>query len=77
MERKNEGEVRNVHSAQLPFARSRVPIGESITFLNIKALRDFQILHKSNTTLDKREYRLYANNAVPLRVKKQDERMRD
>ena len=48
MERKNEGEVRNVHSVQLRFAHSRISMGEGISFLKIKTLRDFQILHKSN-----------------------------
>ena len=51
-----EDDARIRHSAQLRFARKRVPIGGVDSFLKIKALRDFQILQKSNTTLDKRGY---------------------
>ena len=51
-----EDELRIIHSAQLRFVCNRVPIGEVDSFLKIKALRDFQILHRSNTTLDNRGY---------------------
>jgi len=37
-------------------APNRVPIGEGDSFLKIKALRNFQILHRSNTILDNRGY---------------------
>jgi len=51
-----EDEARSIHSAQLRFARKRVPISGVDSFLKIKALRDFQILQRSNTTLNKRGY---------------------
>ena len=41
-----------IHSAQLRFTRTRIPIGEVDSLLKTKAFRDFQILHRSNTTLD-------------------------
>ena len=62
---KGEGDVRSFHSAQLRFARKRVPIGVDTTFLKIKALRDFQILQRSSTTLDKWRVGLADNDWSP------------
>ena len=72
-QRKDEDEVRSVHSSQLRFARNRVPIGEGVSFLKIKALRDFQILQRSITTLDKWGCWLWANECSSSRMKNQDE----
>jgi len=50
-ERVEEDESCNFHSAQLRLARSSVPIGLEASLLKTRAFRDFQMLHKSKTTL--------------------------
>ena len=63
-----EDVCRSIHSAQLRFARNRVPIGEGESFLKIKPLRDFQILQSSKTTLSTRGYWFCTNKCRPSRI---------